>query len=407
MTIKLYINIKNNNITPQYVNSPIMIPYNKTSQEDLILKSIENKLYFIDAAFAIYTLICIFWLVYVVTSIFIQIRNKRKLLQLMRYDFSHQYWNRLFMLKEITFRSFIFFLFLCFEVAYCLMINIYGFLKLFFEPEQIYIPIGPNCSLSSESYLGIAYDDRFVSIVLDILYSFTDYSFSMMVWLFGASLLHLSYAARNELRMKNVIIYILFGIILKFLFAIPEMNPSTSIFGTIAQSVMDQISFFVVLYIAKRKFFPAMNSRVIDAYHLHRQKIYLQQKKLLKLYKVLVGVFLITFELFIFKNLVFYNMFIVFESTCVNLCWFQVTYHLPNFVILETTNQFLCRTSSYFFIITHLIDLIVYTNFFLISLVFILFAVVRFIGKISRNRRVRYRYQVYSAWTEPLIHQAE
>ena len=178
-----------------------MVPCNKTI-EDFILKSIENKLYFIDEAFAIYTLICIFWLVYVATSLFMQIRNKRKLLQLMRYDFTHQYQNRLFMLKETAFRSFIFLLFLCFEVAYCLMINIYGYLKLSFEPEQICIPIAPNCSLSSGSYLGIAYDDRFVSIVLDILYSFTDYSFSMMVWLFGASLLHLSYAARNELRMK-------------------------------------------------------------------------------------------------------------------------------------------------------------------------------------------------------------
>lgn len=383
-----------------------MVPYSKTNQEDLILKSIENKLYFIDEIFAVYTTISICWLVYVATYIFIQIRRKRKLLQLMRYNYSDQYQNYLFMLKEIAFRSFIFLLFLCFEVAYCTMINIYGHLKLFIEPEQICIPIAPNCSLSSGSYLGTAYDDRFVSIVLDILYSLTDYSFSMMVWLFGASLLHLSYAARDELKMKKVLMYILLGMIFKILLAIPETIPFTSIFGTIAQSVMDQFSFFVVLYIAKRKFFPAMNSRVIDAFHLHQPKIYLQQKKLLKLYKVLVSVLLVTFEIFILKNLVFYNLYMIFESICVNPCWFQVTYHLPNFIISDTTNQLLCRISSYLFIIAHLIDLIVYTIFFLISLVFILFAVVRFFEKVSRNRRVLYRYQAYSAWTEPLIRQA-
>ena len=257
-------------ISTKDANSQIMVPYSKTNQEDLILKSIENKLYFIDEIFAVYTTISICWLVYVATYIFIQIRRKRKLLQLMRYNYSDQYQNYLFMLKEIAFRSFIFLLFLCFEVAYCTMINIYGHLKLFIEPEQICIPIAPNCSLSSGSYLGTAYDDRFVSIVLDILYSLTDYSFSMMVWLFGASLLHLSYAARDELKMKKVLMYILLGMIFKILLAIPETIPFTSIFGTIAQSVMDQFSFFVVLYIAKRKFFPAMNSRVIDAFHLHQ-----------------------------------------------------------------------------------------------------------------------------------------
>ena len=171
--------------------------------------------------------------------------------------------------------------------------------------------------------------------------------------------------------------------------------------------MIDQISFFVVLYIAKRKFFPAMNSRVIDAYHLHRKNIHLQQKKLLKLYKILVSVFLITFELFILKNLVFYNLFIISESICVNPCWFQATYHLPNFILPESTNQFICITSSYLFIIAHLIDLIVYTNFVLISLAFILSAVVRFFEKVYRNRKVRYRYHAYSAWTEPLINQAE
>ena len=38
----------------------------------------------------------------------------------------------------------------------------------------------------------------------------------MMIWLFGASLLHLSFAARNELRMKKVLLFTIFGVVINF-----------------------------------------------------------------------------------------------------------------------------------------------------------------------------------------------
>ena len=83
------------------------------------------------------------------------------------------------------------------------------------------------------------------SIFFKALSLFDDYSFSMMVWLFGASLLHLSFAARNELRVKTIIYFNLFEILLYLSIALFASIPYTSLFGLILHSVVDQISIFV------------------------------------------------------------------------------------------------------------------------------------------------------------------
>ena len=52
-----------------------------------------------------------------------------------------------------------------------------------------------------------------------------------------------------------------------------------------------------------------MNSRVNDAYHTHNTKVHQEQVFLLKQYKILVIVFLITFELYICG----FNMYFIYE----------------------------------------------------------------------------------------------
>ena len=69
----------------------------------------------------------------------------------------------------------------------------------------------------------------------------------MLIWMFSASLLHLSYAARNELRVKVILRFILIGLTINLIIAVPLMIPSVSLFGTIACGLKDQISFFFVL----------------------------------------------------------------------------------------------------------------------------------------------------------------
>ena len=180
--------------------------------------------------------------------------------------------------------------------------------------------------------------------------------------------------------------------------------PYTSLFGTMVQSWTEQVCFFVVVYIAKKKFFPAMYSRVNEAYHTHNANVHQHQMQLLKQYKILVIVSLITFELYIFKNIIFFNQYVLFESICFNPCWFHVTYYFPVFTISSSTNTFLHLISDYFLIFGHFIDIIVYFNFITLSLTFMIVNLFRYLkDRFSPNRKIRYRYHGYTRCVSPLL----
>ena len=303
------------------------------------LYSVNNDVYYINQMFCfVYTLLCIFWLVYVTCYIISQVRNKRRLVTLIYLDSSHDYANRLFMQKETILRNSIFLVFLCFELSYCLVFNIWEFSWLLDPLPAIPVSIDPNCELISNTFLANVYDHRFGMILLNIFgFLINNISFSMLIWMFGASLLHLSYAARNELRVKVILRFILIGLTINLIIAAPLMIPSVSLFGIIAYSLKEQICFFFVLYIAKRKFFPAMNSRIIDAFHLNNTKVYLEQRRLLKRYKTLIYFLLFTFELHILKDLLLFSLYMILESISVNSCWFHVTFSLPVFTISDSS----------------------------------------------------------------------
>ena len=164
---------------------------------------------------------------------------------------------------------------------YFLTINLFGIPIIFVNYQGTLIAIAPNCTLNTWTFIGSAYDTKFGMIVLNITYVLEGISFSMMIWLFGVFLFFLSLAARNELRVKLVLHYILLGLFINLILMVSVLIPYTSIFGSIAQSVMDQISILIAIYIAKRKFFPAMNSRIIDAFHYNNVRVCLEQKRLL------------------------------------------------------------------------------------------------------------------------------
>ena len=295
------------------------------------LSSVSSDIYYMIQIFGfVYTILCIFWLIYVISDIISQVRNKRRLVTLIYLDSSYDYANRLFMQKETILRNSIFLVFLCFELSYCLVFNIWGFLWILIPLPAIPVSIDPNCELISNTFLADAYDHRFGMILLRLFGLFIkNISFSMFIWMFGASLLHLSYAARNELRVKVILRFILIGLTIDLIIAVPLMIPSVSLFGIIAYGLINQISFFFVLYIANRKFFPAMNSRIIDAFHFNNTKVYLEQRRLLKRYKTLIYFLLFTFELNILKELLIYDLYLILESISVNSCWFHVTFFSP------------------------------------------------------------------------------
>ena len=336
------------------------------------IDSVDNKSYIVVQMFGfIYTLVCVFWLVYVIYKLIALIRNRKSLINLSYLNTEHDYKIRIFMHRESILRNSIFLVFLFFELAYCLIINIYGISFTFLNYKDTSIPIAPNCTLETWTFLSFAYNNRFGIIILNIINVLGDLSFSMMIWLFGVSLFHLSFAARNELRVKSILHYILLGLVINLILMAFASIPYTSLFGTIAQSVMDQINILIAIYIAKWKFFPAMNSRIIDAFHYNNVRVYLEQKRLLYWYKVLICFLTFTFEIFILKNLKLYNLCVILDSINWNPCWFHITLHLPTFELSQSTNNILNLIVYYLGLIAYLTDIVVYINFILVNLTLI------------------------------------
>ena len=107
---------------------------------------VENKSYIVVQMFGfIYTLVCVFWLVYVIYTLIALIRNRKSLINLSYLNTEHDYKIRIFMHRESILRNSIFLVFLFFELAYCLIINIFGIPFAFLNFQNISIPIGPNC----------------------------------------------------------------------------------------------------------------------------------------------------------------------------------------------------------------------------------------------------------------------
>ena len=361
--------------------------------------SVSSISYFVlQAVGFIYTLVCVFWLVYVIYELIALIRNRKSLINLSYLNTEHDYKIRIFMHRESILRNSIFLVFLCFEMTYFLTTNLFGITYTFVNHQDTSIQIGPNCTLGTWTFLGFAYNNRFGIVLLNMSSILGDLSFSMMIWLFGVSLFHLSFAARNELRVKSVLHYILLGLFINLIPMAFVLIPYTSLFGAIAQSVMDQISILIAIYIAKRKFFPAMNSRIIDAFHYNNVRVYLEQKRLLYRYKVLICFLTFTFEIYILKNLILYNLCVIFESISLDPCWFHVTLHLPTFKLSQSTNNILLLIVCYLNLIVHLTDIVVNINFILVNLTLIYCTTKIYFKRLFCKKKTNcYRYQVLSA----------
>ena len=393
---QIFFNLNNNTMSAQN--------FSNISNNMDYLNFVNLDVYYVNQIFCfVYAILCIFWLVYVICDIISHVRNKRRLVTLIYLDSGHDYANRLFMQKENILRNSIFLVFLCFELSYCLVINIFGFLYLFNPPPAMPVSIDPNCELISNTFLADVYDDRFGVFLLRLFgLLIKNFAFSMLIWMFGASLLHLSYAARNELRVKVILRFILIGLTINLIIAVPLMIPSVSLFCKIAYSLKDQISFFFVLYFANGKFFPAMNSRIIDAFHLNNTKVYLEQRRLLKLYKTLIYFLLFIFELNILKDVLLYSLYMMLESISVNSCWFHVTFSFPVFTVSDSLSHILYGISLYLLITARVIDLIFHFTMIVINLIFIYIFFLQCLKRMNFYNKKIYRYR-YQGFSNPLL----
>ena len=365
-----------------------------SSYVDSSLTQANDIMYEIGQIFAaIYSLLSFIWLVYMIIDVHRQVKHKRKLIANTMEHRNSEDQHKIYTKNENIFRSVLIVLFLLFESVYLLIINVYGYLYTFVDVNYIMIPIGPNCSVNSNTFIGTGYDTRLNQILLFTIGLIDDVSFAAMIWMFGATLFHMSFACRNQLKVKKVIYFILLGMSIDIFFTLLLVIPSVGIFTQIVQSLVDQFSVFVVVYIAKKKFFPAMDSRIKDAFNIYDINEYRTQVSLKRSYKYLISFVVLTFELYVLKDLIFYNIFLLIETISENPCYFRVIYHLHIFELSNTIQETLQQISTCNLIIVHLIDLVVYFNFILLNVNFFVIHIKIYF----RNRKkIKYHYHIAS-----------
>ena len=338
-----------------------------------------NNLFYVNQVLGVlFSSLCVFWIIYVIFELVTQFRNKRNVVP--HINKKNDYAHRFLMQREIIFRYVLFLVLFIAELGYALMVSVYGIADKFYKTNGIF-ETGSQKFESNTSSSGI--------ILLDVFEVLGNFSFSMMIWLFGASLLHLSYTAKNELRIKIVIRFIFIGMITNLIISIPPAIPTSyvSLTGSIVQTLINQISFFVVLYIAVKKLFPAMKSNTIDAFHVHNNKV-TNNKWLLRLYKLLVCVFLVTFELYILKSV-----------TLLNLTWIYAVVSTKWYFILSkiSSTYVLLRVGYYILLASQVINSIIYLNIVVVNFSFLFFFLLRCVQKVIKRKGVGYLHEMGSA----------
>ena len=339
----------------------------------MLLEEVRNALYYpVEILGLLYTFSCIFFLLYIIRDTTLQLKKK----QIISRTANDQH---IYLVNEQLIRNVINLIFLFFETTFSIFGILYG----------IYI-----LSLSLLSDYG--HFDRKTGYTLFTTYSILiSFSFYMMLCLFGVSILHLSYAARNELNVRNLIKFILIGFFVNLVIIITKYISRGSIFVKLIQITLYHIVLAVILYIAKRKLFPAMNSRIIDAYHLHNPESYLKQKSYLKRYKKLIPFILITFELYVIKDVLLFLKYAIFYFIHSYPNLFNL-HHLPH--KLSPHDYILYNIECYLLLLMPILDSIVFFNLTLVNFAYISSIVTNIFKSLCTTKT--FRYQVYSAQSE-------
>ena len=354
-------------------------------------KITDYLLYLTEASTFIYTFTSIFCLIFVCCQID-RLRKRKKSALKTRNQDKYEMEHTIFILNEEIVRYSIFLIFILFELWFSVAMNIYGVFDENIGQSPRSETIGRNCTLLPDTFLSSLYDSREKSIILTINMYFEDLSYSMMVWMFGVSLLHLSYAAGNEIKVKIIRQLILSGLVFRAIIVAFKVIPYTGLFGEILQNLADLFIFFVVLYIAKRKFLPAMHSRVIDAFHTTGIRAYTYQKSLLNRYQLLVTFLMVTYGVIPFKGLILNSTTVLIESVSKNSCWFHATYDLPLFVLSKQTVEELTLINRCVDIMIQAIDFMAFSNLALVNIVFIITISVKYLNK--KRKRYCHHYRV-------------
>ena len=104
--------------------------------------------------------------------------------------------NEILSINVLNLRYWIFLTFLIVEIIFGFNKCLYGVLNNFVP--FISIDIGNNCTLQHDSYLNYDYDLSAGSFMLNLMIVVESFSFSLMIWMFGISLLNLQQLLCNN-----------------------------------------------------------------------------------------------------------------------------------------------------------------------------------------------------------------
>ena len=337
--------------------------FNETDRMDSLDDRFTDYLYYpVQGLEVVYTVCCVFSLLYVLVVLVYNLRKKILLRRNVEYE-DYLVQDKFFKIDELLTRFFIFLLFSIFELLFSLSTNAYGLLYVLFPSRSIGNICVENLNIvNSEMYV-----DRLAMIFLNFLFCLESFSYSMMIWLFGVSLLHLSYASVNALKFKQVYQFLLTGTMFSFIALVFMVVPYTSILGKIFQTLLNIVSFIIVLLIAWYRYFPALKSRIGNTNNLFGSIEYKRQKKYLFCYKIIFICLILIFQIFILRDILFYAVFLASEAVSMNPCWFHVSYHSLVFNLYSDTVNALVSKQKCLLVLVYVCDVIGYSSFVVIN----------------------------------------
>ena len=197
-----------------------------SNYSEKVLIAINNYLYYPgQALLLIYVFSSCIWLFCVIHKIHSHLKEKR-LLEAKRSSgillnpIELEY--KISSVKSELLRFWISFIFFFVEILYGLDLNIYGLFVGHISHGSV--NLGYNCTLQANTYLARQYVLEPDYILTNVLIVLSRFAYSLMIWLFGITLLNLSHAALERIHVKKIIKYIL---IVFFIYLIIAVEPSS------------------------------------------------------------------------------------------------------------------------------------------------------------------------------------
>lgn len=322
------------------------------------------SLYFIQTLICAYFLTSVILFLNIIRDIHFHLKQKRSILNSFRFSANREGFKyKLAYVKKCLVSSTIIFWFFFFESCFCIFTLSYGVYSKattqYLHPKSI--QLDSNCSLAADSYLARHYDTRFHAICLSVLSSFRDSAFSMMFWLFTAYLLHSSFVTSSKLR--GLLGFIFTGITVILTSTVLSIVPSTSLLAPILMNLLDNTSFLFALY-SVRNLSYLSPPNPYNTNNLCNDRSYQRRIKMIVL-------ILFCLETYTLNNTVLFIPYTILNSVSLNSCWFEVMCHFKEFELSHDLIHRLSNLNNYLLAIHGFIEMFVYLNFAIISLVLI------------------------------------